>query len=53
MTTFGNGTIMEDLMIVFKFFITLFSFGLCVFSIVTAKEIEKEKNDFFTLGGDY
>ena len=44
MTTLGNGTIAEDLIILFEFFITFFAIGFCTLSIVAAKEIEKEND---------
>ena len=43
-TALGNGTLSEDLILLFKFFITFFTVGFCAFSIVAAKEIEKEND---------
>lgn len=41
---FDNGTIIEIAMFLFKFSLTLFIAGFCIFSIVVKKEIEKEKD---------
>ena len=41
---FENGTLTENLIFTLKFFITLFTIGFCIFSIFTAKEIEKEND---------
>ena len=41
---FKTGTIADDIALLFEFLITFFTAGFCVFSIVTAKEIDKENN---------
>jgi len=43
-TVFENGTLMENLVFLFKIFIAFFSVSFCAFSIVAAKEIEKEND---------
>ena len=41
---FKTATITDDIALLFEFFITFFTAGFCVFSIITAKEIDKEKD---------
>ena len=41
---FESGTLIELLTFLFEFIITFFTAGFCVFSIVTAKEIDKEND---------
>ena len=42
---FKTATITDDIALLFEFLITFFTIGFCVFSIVAAKEIDKE-NDY-------
>lgn len=41
---FKTATITDDIAFLFEFFIIFFTAGFCVFSIVTAKEINKEND---------
>ncbi len=41
---FDDGTLIEILTVVFEFMIALFGLGFCVFSVVTAIEIDKEND---------
>ena len=41
---FKTATITDDIALLFEFLITFFTAGFCVFSIVTAKEIDKEND---------
>lgn len=41
---FDGGTLIEILTVVFEFMIALFGLGFCVFSVVTAIEIDKEND---------
>lgn len=41
---FKTATITDDIAFLFEFLITFFTAGFCVFSIVTAKEIDKEND---------
>lgn len=43
-TIFKTATIADDIALLFEFFITFFTAGFCMFSIVTAKEIDKEND---------
>lgn len=44
---FVSGTIPEILTFLFEFLMTFFTAGFCVFSIVTAKEIDKENDRIY------
>ena len=41
---FKTATITDDIALLFEFLITFFTIGFCVFSIVAAKEIDKEND---------
>lgn len=43
-TIFKTATITDDIAFLFEFLITFFTAGFCVFSIITAKEIDKEND---------
>ena len=43
-SVFASGTLTEIAAFLFEFLITFFTAGFCVFSIVTAKEIDKEND---------
>lgn len=41
---FKTATFTDDIALLFEFLITFFTVGFCVISIVTAKEVDKEKD---------
>lgn len=46
-SVFESGTLAEIVAFLFEFLITFFTAGFCVFSIVTAKEIDKENDRIY------